>query len=120
MATNTTTGLAARAELRCCCYWMAYNTTDDCTARPIKVVLLDEWMGHGDAAGWKHDDAAGVEWEHGGFAGGQVDEWGRMEARWSCWMGMDGDTVGWMEVLLVALDGDTEVLLLRFNDKSGG
>ena len=66
---------------------MAYNTTDDCTARPIKVVLLDEWMGHGDAAGWKHDDAAGVEWEHGGFAGGQVDEWGRMEARWSCWMG---------------------------------
>jgi len=86
---------------------MAYNTTDDCTARPIKVVLLDEWMGHGDAAGWKHDDAAGrksgvgygyggrncwvvgytTEWEHGGFAGGQVDEWGRMEARWSCWMG---------------------------------
>jgi hypothetical protein len=36
------------------------------------------------------------------------------------WMGMDGDTVGWTEVLLVALDGDTEVLLLRFNDKSGG
>jgi hypothetical protein len=62
---------------------MAYNTTDDCTARPIKVVLLDEWMGHGDAAGWKHDDAAG------GKSGA-----GYWVERWDCVTdGMDGITM---------------------------
>ena len=89
---------------RWCCWmearWRCWRE-EWCRILGGTVGLRNRWDG------WNHDDAAGrksgvgygyggrncwvvvytTEWEHGGFAGGQVDEWGRMEARWSCWMG---------------------------------